>query len=70
MAIIVNNFNGSKIDVSEDGNGNTVINITSTDIITSSDVRDEIKKTFEQLSNPNSYPSKMLNRAVRAPRRG
>ena len=64
MNIIINNTSGSEADVSEDDNGNVIINITSNDL------NSEVKKGFEQLSNPNSYPSKMLNRAVRAPRRG
>ena len=63
MAIIVNNKTGSKIDVSEDGSGNTIIEITSNDL------NDEVKKGFAQLANPNSYPSKMLNKAVQTPRR-
>lgn len=70
MAIIVNNTSGSKVDVSEDYNGNTVISITSNVGITSKDIQEEVKKGFEQLSNPNSYPSKMLNRAVKVQRRG
>lgn len=64
MNIIINNTSGSEVDVSEDDNGNVIINITSNDL------NSEVEKGFEQLSNPNSYPSKMLNRAVRAPRRG
>lgn len=64
MNIIINNTSGSAVNVSEDDNGNVIVNITS------SDLNSEVKKGFEQLSNPNSYPSKMLNKAVRAPRRG
>ena len=63
MAIIVNNCNGSKVDVSEDGNGNVVVNIASNDI------HDEVKKSWSMLANPNSYPSKMLNKAVQVRRR-
>lgn len=64
MNIIINNTSGSEVDVSEDDKGNVTVNITSNEL------NSEVKKGFEQLLNPNSYSSKMLNRAVRAPRRG
>lgn len=69
MNIIVNNFNGSKVDVSEDDNGNTVINITSNEVVTVGSIREAVKESWGKLANPNSHESKMLNRSVRAPRR-
>ena len=69
MNIIVNNFNGSKVEVSEDDNGNTVINITSNEVVTVGSIREAVKESWGKLANPNSHESKMLNRSVRAPRR-
>ena len=64
MAIIVNNLNGSKVDVSKDGNGNTVV------VIDNISAHDEVKKSWDNLANPNSHESKMLSRAIRVSRRG
>lgn len=69
MAIIVNNFNGSKVDVSEDDNGNTVINITSNETVTVGSIREAVKESWGKLANPNSHESKMLNRSARLSRR-
>lgn len=69
MTIIVNNLNGSKVEVSEDDNGNTVINITSNEVVTVGSIREAVKESWAKLANPNSHESKMLNRSVRAPRR-
>lgn len=70
MAIIVNNLNGSKVDVSEDDNGNTVINIANNDTVTVGSIREAVKESWGKLANPNSHESKMLNRSVRLSRRG
>lgn len=70
MNIIVNNLNGSKVEVSEDDNGNTVINITSDETVTVSSIHEAVKESWGKLANPSSHESKMLNRSVRAPRRG
>lgn len=69
MNIIVNNLNGSKVDVREDDNGNTVIDITSNEVVTVGSIREAVKESWGKLANPNSHESKMLNRSVRAPRR-
>ena len=69
MNIIVNNFNGSKVDVSEDDNGNTVINITSNETVTVGSIREAVKESWGKLANPNSHESKMLNRSARLSRR-
>ena len=70
MNIIVNNFNSSKVEVSEDDNGNTVINIANSEAVTVGSIREAVKESWGKLANPNSHESKMLNRSVRAPRRG
>lgn len=69
MNIIVNNFNGSKVDVSEDDNGNTVIDIASNEVVTVGSIHEAVKESWGKLSNPNSYESKMLNRSARLSRR-
>lgn len=62
MNIIVNNLNGSKVDVSEDDNGNTVINITSKDCSV-------IKRLADDLKSPNSEVSKSMRKAFDINRR-
>jgi len=69
MAIIVNNLNGSKVDVSEDDNGNTVINIANSESVTVDAIREAVKESWGKLANPNSHESKMLNRSARLSRR-
>lgn len=69
MSIIVNNLNGSKVDVREDDNGNTVIDITSNEVVTVGSIREAVKESWGKLANPNSHESKMLNRSVRLSRR-
>lgn len=70
MAIIVNNLNGSKVEVSEDDNGNTVINIANSESVTVDAIREAVKESWGKLANPNSHESKMLNRSARLSRRG
>lgn len=62
MAIIVNNLNGSKVEVSEDDNGNTVINITSNDCSV-------IKRLADDLKRPDSEVSKSMRKAFALNRR-
>lgn len=69
MAIIVNNLNGSKVDVSEDDNGNTVINIANSESVTVDAIRETVKESWGKLANPNSHESKMLNKSARLSRR-
>ena len=69
MAIVVNNLNGSKVDVREDDNGNTIINITSNEVVTVGSIREAVKESWGKLANPNSHESKMLNRSARLSRR-
>lgn len=54
---IVNN-SSAKVEASSDGQ-----------TITITDVRNEVKRGFTNLQNPNSYESKQINRNVQAPRR-
>lgn len=56
--VIINNYSSAKIEQRQDANGVTIL-----------EVRDEIHKSWNQLQNPNSHPSKMVNRNVQAPRR-
>lgn len=56
--VTVNNYSSAKVETRDDGNGNLIMTI-----------RDEVKKGFSRLSNPNSHESKMVNRNVQAPRR-
>lgn len=56
--VIINNYSSAKIEQRQDANGVTIL-----------EVRDEIQKSWNQLQNPNSHPSKMVNRNVQAPRR-
>jgi len=56
--LTINNYSSAKVDASSDGK-----------TITISDVRNEIKQGWTQLQNPNSHPSKMMNKSVQAPRR-
>lgn len=62
MNIIVNNLNGSKVDVSEDDNGNTVINIASNDCSV-------IKRLADDLKRPDSEVSKSMGKAFALNRR-
>ncbi len=56
--ITVNNMTSAKVETQTDSNGNVIMTI-----------RDEIKKSWGSLSNPNSFESKQVNRHVQAPRR-
>ena len=56
--ITVNNYSSAKVEIQDDGNGNLIMTI-----------RDEVKKGFSRLNNPNSHESKMVGRNVQAPRR-
>ncbi len=56
--ITVNNMTSAKVETQTDSNGNVIMTI-----------RDEIKKSWGSLSNPNSFESKQVNRNVQAPRR-
>ncbi len=56
--ITINNYSSAKVTASDDGK-----------TITIEDVRNENKRSWGNLSNPNSYESKQVNRNVQAPRR-
>ncbi|MDN3397701.1 hypothetical protein QL919_03040 [Psychrobacter sp. APC 3426] len=56
----VNIINNSSARVQSSADGRTV---------TITDVRNEVKRGFDELNNPNSHPSKMVNRNVRGGRR-
>lgn len=56
----VNIINNSSARVQSSDNGRT---------ITITDVRNEVKRGFAELNNPNSHPSKMVDRNVRGGRR-
>lgn len=47
--VIINNYSSAKIEQRQDANGVTIL-----------DVRDEIKRGFTELRNPNSYNAKMV----------
>lgn len=56
--ITVNNMSSAKVETQKDDNGNIVMTI-----------RDEIKRSWTNTGNPNSFESKQLNRNIHAPRR-
>ena len=56
--VTVNNMTGAKVETQTDSNGNIIMTI-----------RDEIKKSWTNTGNPNSFESKQLNRNIQAPRR-
>lgn len=56
--ITVNNMSSARVETQKDDNGNIIMTI-----------RDEVKKSWSQLQNPNSHPSKMIKASVQAPRR-
>lgn len=56
--VTVNNMSSARVETQDDGNGNIIMTI-----------RDEVKRSWSSLSNPNSFESKQVNRNVQAPRR-
>lgn len=56
--ITVNNHSSAKVETETDNQGNIIMTI-----------RDEVKRSWSNLQNPNSHESKMLGRNVQAPRR-
>lgn len=56
--VTVNNMSSARVETQDDGNGNIIMTI-----------RDEVKRSWSNLSNPNSFESKQVNRNVQAPRR-
>lgn len=56
--LTINNYSSANVEASSDGQ-----------TITITDVRNEVKRGFTNLQNPNSYESKQINRNVQAPRR-
>lgn len=58
VKITVNNMSSAKVETQKDDNGNIVMTI-----------RDEIKRSWTNTGNPNSFESKQLNRNIQAPRR-
>lgn len=58
VQITINNNSSARVETSSDGQ-----------TITITDVRNEVKRGFTNLQNPNSYESKQINRNVQAPRR-
>ncbi|NYR09614.1 phage tail tape measure protein [Psychrobacter sp. BI730] len=58
--VSINIVNNSSAQVTASDDGQT---------ITITDVRNEVKRGFTNLQNPNSYESKQINRNVQAPRR-
>lgn len=58
VSITVNNMSSAKVETQKDDNGNIVMTI-----------RDEIKRSWTNTGNPNSFESKQLNRNIQAPRR-
>ena len=56
--VVINNYSSAKIESRQTADGMTVL-----------EVRDEIKRSWANLSNPNSQESKQINRNVQAPRR-
>ena len=56
--ITVNNMSSARVETQKDDNGNIIMTI-----------REEVKKSWGSLSNPNSFESKQVNRNVQAPRR-
>lgn len=58
LNVQVNNYSNATVDTQKDSDGNLVLTI-----------RDEVKRSWSNLQNPNSHESKMLGRNVQAPRR-
>lgn len=58
MAIIINNMNDSKVSVTEDGNGNTVVTIGGTT------TAEQIVESWKQLALPNSELSKFVTKTL------
>lgn len=58
LSVQVNNYSNATVDTQKDSDGNLVLTI-----------RDEVKRSWSNLQNPNSHESKMLGRNVQAPRR-
>lgn len=58
VSISIVNNSSAQVTASDDGQ-----------TITITDVRNEVKRGFANLQNPNSYESKQINRNVQAPRR-
>ena len=56
--ITVNNMSSARVETQKDDNGNIIMTI-----------RDEIKRSWTNTGNPNSFESKQLNRNIQAPRR-
>lgn len=56
--VTVNNMSSARVETQKDDNGNIIMTI-----------REEVKKSWGSLSNPNSFESKQVNRNVQAPRR-
>lgn len=56
--VIINNYSSAKIEQRQTADGVTIL-----------DVRDEVKRSWTNLQNPNSFESKQVNRNVQAPRR-
>lgn len=56
--ITVNNMSSAKVETQKDDKGNIIMTI-----------RDEIKRSWTNTGNPNSFESKQLNRNIQAPRR-
>jgi len=56
--ITVNNMSTARVETKKDDKGNIIMTI-----------REEVKKSWGSLSNPNSFESKQLNRNIQAPRR-
>lgn len=62
MNIIINNTSGSKVDASEDDNGNVVITIADKECSV-------IKRLADDLKNPSSEVSKSMRKAFAINRR-
>ena len=60
--LTINNYSSAKVEASSDGQ-----TITITDV--RNEVRNENKRSWTNLSNPNSFESKQVNRNIQAPRR-
>lgn len=56
--VIINNYSSAKIEQRQTADGLTIL-----------EVRDEIKRSWGNTGNPNSFESKQLNRNIQAPRR-
>ena len=56
--VTVNNMSSARVETQDDGNGNLIMTI-----------RDEVRRSWSNTGNPNSFESKQLNRNIQAPRR-